>query len=83
MRGCTAVSRLREAEGVIGVMGGVVTEFSDARGLGTITSDDGDTFLFHVVEIADGSRAIEVGRRVEFDRLPKFGTVEAGAVRKV
>ena len=65
------------------MLNGIVTEFSDTRGLGTITAADGQTFLFHVVEIADGSRTIEVGQPVSFQPLPKFGTFQAGHLHKV
>ncbi len=61
---------------------GTVTEFSDDRGLGTITTGDGRPYLFHVVEIADGSRSIEIGRSVGFQRLPRFGTFQAGSIQK-
>lgn len=62
---------------------GEVSEFSDARGLGTITSDDGRPYLFHVIEIADGTRTIEVGQRVTFRTLPKFGRLQAAGVHKI
>jgi cold shock CspA family protein len=64
-------------------MNGVVSEFSIERGLGTVTSQDGRSYLFHAIEIADGSRAIDVGRRVVFRTLPRFGELQAGAIRKV
>ena len=62
---------------------GTVTEFDEAKGLGTVTADDGARFLFHVIEIADGTRSIEVGQLVSFQPLPKFGTVQAGHVAKL
>ena len=62
---------------------GTVTEFSDASGLGTVTADDGASYPFHVIEIADGSRTVEVGQRVRFEPLPKFGQYEAGRLDKV
>ena len=62
---------------------GTVTEFSDASGLGTVTVDDGRSFPFHVIEIADGTRTIEVGRRVRFTVMPKLGRYEAGRLDKV
>ena len=65
------------------VLSGIVTEFSDGRGLGTVTSGDGNSFLFHVIEVVDGSRTIDVGQAVTFQLLPKFGRLQAGSVRKV
>lgn len=65
------------------MLNGIVTEFSDARGLGTVTAADGQTFLFHVIEIADGSRTIDVGQPVSFQPFPKFGTFQAGHLHKV
>lgn len=56
---------------------GTVTEFSDARGLGTVTTQAGREYLFHVIEIADGSRTIEIGASVTFRALPKFGRFQA------
>jgi cold shock CspA family protein len=64
------------------MLNGVVTEFSDARGLGTVTGADGATYVFHVIEIADGTRSIEVGQPVSFQPLPKFGTFQAGHIHK-
>ena len=60
---------------------GSVTEFDDALGLGVITSDDGTSFGFHCVSIADGSRTIEVGVRVSFGVLLKLGRREAADIR--
>ncbi len=37
--------------------------------------------LFHCVEIADGTRTIDVGADVEFDVLVKFGHDEAANLR--
>ena len=62
---------------------GTVTEFSDARGLGTVTGDDGASYPFHVIEIVDGSRTVDVGQRVRFQPLAKFGRYEAGRLDKV
>jgi cold shock CspA family protein len=63
---------------------GVVTEFDESVGLGTITEDDAHaTFRFHVIEIADGSRHIEVGRHVAFLELARFGELQAGAIQKL
>lgn len=45
---------------------GVVAEFDDERGLGTLSGDDGTRVVFHCVTIADGSRTIAVGARVRY-----------------
>ncbi len=60
---------------------GAVTAFDDAAGLGTISSIDGQEHPFHCIEIADGSRSIDVGTEVSFDLLAKFGRWEAGNIR--
>lgn len=62
---------------------GMVTEFDGAKGLGTVRGDDGVEYLFHVVEITDGTRAIDTGQRVSFQPLPKFGRFQAGRIHKV
>jgi cold shock CspA family protein len=62
---------------------GVVAEFDAEKGLGTIATEDGATYPFHVIEIVDGSRTIDVGQRVRFQPLPKFGVYQAGQVHKV
>ena len=60
---------------------GRVTDFDEHVGLGHVADEDGTEYLFHCVEIADGTRTIEVGTAVEFDLLRKFGRDEAGAIR--
>jgi len=60
---------------------GVVTGFDDGVGLGTISGADGAEHVFHCIEIADGSRAIDVGSEVSFDLLAKFGRWEAANIR--
>lgn len=64
-------------------MQGTVTEFDEHVGLGTVTTADGTTYLFHCVEIADGSRTIPVGAAVTFELLPKLGRYEASRLRPV
>jgi hypothetical protein len=59
---------------------GVVAEFDAATGLGTLLGDDGVQHRFPCIEIADGSRSIEVGAEVGFDLLPKFGSYEAARI---
>ena len=65
------------------MMHGTVSEFDDAKGLGTVETPTGDAYLFHVIEIADGTRTIDVGQPVVFQPLPKFGTLQAGRLQKV
>lgn len=62
---------------------GTVTEFDDRRGLGTVAGDDGTEWMFHAVEIADGTRSIEIGQFVAFQPLPKFGRHQAGRIQKL
>ena len=59
---------------------GTVTEFDDATGLGSVAAADGRVYVFHCIEIADGTRRIEVGQAVRFQPLPKFGRFQAGRV---
>ena len=46
---------------------GTVRTFDERRGLGEITSEDGNVFAFHSTAIANGSRRIAEGTQVEFD----------------
>jgi|TARA_R110002110_G_scaffold9459_7_gene46470 cold shock CspA family protein len=64
-----------------GVLVGVVSEFDGAVGLGVIMSGDGSSHIFHVIEIADGTRSIDIGVDVSFDLLAKFGRYEAANIR--
>jgi cold shock CspA family protein len=64
------------------VISGSVVAFDPDAGLGSLHGDDGVEYLFHCVEIADGSRTIDVGAPVEFRRLAKLGTYEAGCLIK-
>ena len=65
------------------MLAGTVTEFDETRSLGTVSVDDGQTYRFHCIEIADGTRKITVGQPVHFHPLPKFGQYQAGRIRKV
>jgi cold shock CspA family protein len=57
---------------------GVVHEFDDPRGLGTVLGDDGRRYGFHCTAIADGTRHIDVGARVTFILVAgHLGRVEA------
>jgi cold shock CspA family protein len=60
---------------------GRVVDFDEHVGLGHVVDDTGAELLFHCVEIADGTRAIDVGATIEFVCLPKLGTYEAGCLR--
>ena len=62
---------------------GTVSQFDEAAGLGSIDGDDGIAYRFHCIQISDGTRTIDAGRRVAFSRLPRFGGVEAGDVTKL
>jgi cold shock CspA family protein len=64
-----------------GVLVGVVSEFDGAVGLGVIMSGESSSHIFHVIEIADGTRSIDVGVDVSFDLLAKFGRYEAANIR--
>ncbi|MGH9022580.1 MAG: hypothetical protein ACRDV9_05700 [Acidimicrobiia bacterium] len=61
---------------------GTTTVFDNHRGLGEIQGDDGARYPFHCTRIADGSRDIGVGIRVEFTVAPgPLGRWEATAIR--
>jgi len=61
---------------------GVVTTFDEASATGVVTADDGSTYPFHCIEIADGTRTIEEGARVSFERLARFGRYQAAALQQ-
>jgi CspA family cold shock protein len=60
---------------------GTVTDFDHQAGTGSVTTDDATTYPFHCIEIADGTRTIEAGTRVTFERLARFGRFQAAAIR--
>lgn len=63
-------------------MQGVVTEFDDARGLGTVEAG-GVRYPFHCTAIADGSRTIDVGADVTFAVVAgPMGRWEAQAIER-
>jgi CspA family cold shock protein len=65
-------------------MRGAVIEFDEVVGLGTVRTDNGQTYPFHCTQIADGSRTIEVGTPVEFEVMPAhLGRWEASAITPV
>jgi len=61
---------------------GSVVAFDASVGLGEVERDDGIRFLFHCIEIADGTRTIDVGSAVTFGVLCKLGRYEAAAVAR-
>ena len=68
----------------LGSGSGVVKEFDERRGLGTIAGDDGAVLPFHCAAIADGSRTVEAGRRVRFEVVPGLsGRWEAAGIEKL
>jgi cold shock CspA family protein len=63
---------------------GRVRSFDERRGMGEITSEDGDVFAFHSTAIANGSRRIAEGAQVEFDIVAGLpGCWEAAAIEKL
>jgi cold shock CspA family protein len=62
-------------------LGGVVEEFDDERGLGTVSGEDGRRYTFHCTALSDGSRYVAVGTHVLFVRRSgHLGRVEATAL---
>ena len=63
-------------------MTGVVTEFDDAAGYGTVRTDDGRELFFHCTQILDGSRTMDVGADVDYEVVPgRHGQWEAAEIR--
>ena len=62
---------------------GTVTSFNDAHGLGEITDSASVVWPFHCVSIADGSRTIQVGRKVLFRTVLRVARPEAVSIRLV
>ena len=63
---------------------GVVADFDEHKGYGTLRGDDGRSVFFHCTAIADGSRRIAVGTRVAFVVVPGHrGRYEAAGIRPV
>lgn len=64
-----------------GLIDGVVDTYDSHEGLGWIVAE-GQRFLFHCAELLDGTREVEVGRRVRFAVAHRFGNVEASEIEK-
>jgi CspA family cold shock protein len=63
---------------------GVVTEFDDDKGYGTVISADGVEHFFHCTQIADGTRAVAAGTAVTFELVAgRRGRWEAAGLRPV
>ena len=63
-------------------MDGVVTDFDEPRGLGSIAAE-GQAYPFHCTALVDGSRAVEVGTTVSFEvRAGGMGRWEATQILK-
>ena len=60
---------------------GVVASFDEPVGLGTVRGSEDTVYEFHCIEIADGSRSIDVGLEVSFELLAKLGRYEAANIR--
>lgn len=60
---------------------GRVVSFDEAVGLGEVEAATGERHAFHCIEIADGTRQIDVDAEVSFDLLYKFGRAEAANLR--
>lgn len=66
-----------------GVRGGVVTDFDTHAGLGYVTDSEGNVYLLHCINIADKTRDVAVGQRVEFSTVMRYGHAEASMVVKI
>lgn len=49
---------------------GIVIEFDEHVGLGSVRDELGEEFFFHCTEITDGTRRIEIGAAVSFAVSP-------------
>jgi len=63
---------------------GVVKDFDDHKGFGTISADDGGEYFFHCTALADGTRDIEEGAAVTFEIVAgRLGRWEAADVNPI
>ena len=64
---------------------GVVSEWDDHGGYGTITDDaTGESHFFHCTQLLDGSRTTQVGEKVTFEvAAGRLGRWEAVEIAKI
>jgi cold shock CspA family protein len=63
--------------------GGAVRAYDARAGVGEIEAADGEVLPFHCTALVDGTRTIEPGTAVEFERAPShLGRWEATAVSR-
>ncbi|MFN2606980.1 MAG: cold shock domain-containing protein [Acidimicrobiales bacterium] len=63
---------------------GVVIDFDEGRGLGTVRGEDGREVSFHCTAVADGTRTVPVGARVAYSVVAgHLGRWEATALERV
>ena len=63
-------------------LAGVVTDFDEHVGLGSVTTPEGSRYGFHCTQIAGGERTIPAGARVTFVVIAgRGGKWEAGDLR--
>ena len=66
------------------MVSGLVAEFDEEKGFGTVEADDGASYFFHCTAIADGSRTIAVGTKVMFEVVAgHLGRWEAARITPV
>ena len=64
-------------------MNGVVSEWDEHGGYGTIRADDGQELFFHCTALVDGTRTTAVGQHVTFEIVPgRLGRWEAAEITK-
>ena len=64
-------------------MRGIVVDFDERRGLGTIEADDA-SYPFHCTALLDGSRTVDTGAAVSFEvRAAGMGRWEATHIAPV
>lgn len=62
---------------------GTIASFDEGAGLGTVTADTGESWPFHCVSLADGSRSVAAGVRVTFEIGFRVARSEAIHIAKI